>query len=496
MARYATNGGDAPFRALMDRYSGLVFHTALRSLRDPSLAQDVSQRVFVSLAKKADRVVRSEAPLPSWLHHATLLEAKAMLRSESRHVRKKEALMNAPADPPDFGNSAWQNALPHLDAAIDSLPESDRHVLLLHFVNELTFSEIAKQVGRSAAAVQKQSRRALEKLQQVLGRKGIALTIGTLTAGLTAEMSKASPVLLAPALGTSIGTTTSGLFAVKKTTIAAVSATVLLCGLPLAYQQTRIQKLEARIADNTPLAELRPRSRSADSRRPSHVSLLQRLARDLKSQETDVPRYVNAIDHVESLSNEELIALAVEAAASSMPLEDQDRIIAQIFQPLGKRNQELALDVLLEQIPRPYHAKSHNLQDLIKGVLLGYSETNPQAALAWFEKNLDAIRSLPEPEGSHGAWRETELRHSLSYGFILTDPKQAIAILRPVPSGSLNLFFNQFVNTREPSLRKGGGGYIEVVRALLPEKEVGNALGHLIQVHWVDWERSAPFAPT
>jgi RNA polymerase sigma factor (sigma-70 family) len=193
LGRYAATGGNAPFRILVDRYSGLVFHTAQRSLGDHSLAQDVSQRVFVSLAKKAGQVARSGAPLPSWLHRATLLEAKAVLRSESRHVRRKEALMNAPADPPVSDNSAWRDALPHLDAAIDSLPESDRHVVLLHFVNELTFSEIARRVGRSSAAVQKQSRRALEKLQLVLGRKGIALTIGALTVGLTTEMTKASP---------------------------------------------------------------------------------------------------------------------------------------------------------------------------------------------------------------------------------------------------------------------------------------------------------------
>jgi RNA polymerase sigma factor (sigma-70 family) len=216
LGRYSASGEDAPFRVLVDRYSGLVFHTARRTLGDAPLAEDVSQRVFVSLAKKAGQVAHSGSPLPSWLHHATLLEAKAVLRSESRHARKKEALMNAPVDPPDSGDSAWRDALPHLDDAIDALPESDRHVLLLHFVNELTHAEIARRVGRSAAAVQKQSRRALEKLQQILGRKGIALSIGVLTAGLTTEMTKAAPVILAPVLGTSIGETTTSLFAVKK----------------------------------------------------------------------------------------------------------------------------------------------------------------------------------------------------------------------------------------------------------------------------------------
>ncbi len=494
LGRYAASGGNAPFRILVDRYSGLVFHTAQRSLGDPSLAQDVSQRVFVSLAKKAAQVARSDAPLPSWLHHATLLEAKAVLRSESRHVRRKEALMNAPIDPPDSGDSAWHDALPHLDAAIDSLPESDRHVLLLHFVNELTFSEIARRVGRPAAAVQKQSRRALEKLQQVLGRKGIALTIGALTAGLTTEMTKASPVLLAPVLGASIGKTTTTVFAVKKTTIAALSATVLLCGVPLAWQQTRIGKLEARIADTVPLAELSPRSRSAGSSGHSHVSYLQRLARDLNARESDVPRYVSAVDHVESLSNDELIALALEMVASSLSFDDKETITGHVFDPLAKRDPELALDVLLKQIPDPYRGKSYRLSDLMNGILRNHSEMNPHAAMAWFEKNLDTIRSIPVPEGSHAGWRETELRHFLSYGFILSDPKQAIAILRPVPSDLLDMFLNQFVSSVEPSLRKDASGYIEVARSLLSEQEAVKAIGYLNGVHTVAWDKSKPYA--
>jgi RNA polymerase sigma factor (sigma-70 family) len=484
LRRYATTADNAAFRTLVTRYSGLVFHTARRTLGDAPLVQDVSQRVFVSLAKKAGLVARGGAPLPSWLHRATLLEAKAVLRTESRHARRKEALMNAPADPLDSGDSAWCDALPHLDEAIDALPESDRHVLLLYFVNELTHAEIARRVGRSAAAVQKQSRRALEKLQQILGRKGIALTIGALTAGLTTEMTKAAPVILAPLLGTSIGKTTTSLFAVKKTTIAAISATVLLCGVPLAYQQTRIQKLEARITDTLPLAELAPRSRPADTRGHSQASYLQRLARDLKAQSSDVPRYVSAIDHVESLSNDELMALALETVASSLSFEDQEIIIGQVFQPLAKWDPELALDVLLKHIPDAYRSKSHRVEGLMNGILRDYSETNPHAALAWFERNLGTIRSIPAREGVPEGWRETELRQALSYGFILSDPKQAIEILRPLHSDVLKMFFYQFVNSREPSLRMDASGYIDVARGLLPEQEAAKAIGRLTSVYW------------
>lgn len=164
LGRFAATGGNEVFRILVDRYSGLVFHTANRMLGNHALAQDVSQRVFVSMAKKAGPIARGDAPLPSWLHRATVLESKTMLRSESRHKRKKEALMNAPVDPHEPADSKWSDAVSQLDDLIELLPASDRDVLMLHFVNDLTFPEIARQLGRTSAAVQKQSRRALGKL--------------------------------------------------------------------------------------------------------------------------------------------------------------------------------------------------------------------------------------------------------------------------------------------------------------------------------------------
>lgn len=493
LERFVGRGDEEAFRLLVGRYSGLVFHTAFRTLNDRTLAEDVGQRVFAALAKKAAQVARGTAPLPSWLHRTTVLEAKCVRRSESRHQRKKEVLMTIPAEPREACDDTWRDALPHLDAAIDALPESDRHVLLLHFVNELTFPEIAGRVGRSAAAVQKQSRRALERLQGVLRHKGVALSLGVLTAGLTAEMAKASPVILVPALGGLTAKTTPGLFVVKKTTVAALSATALLCGVPLARQQAEIHRLEARIANATPLAEFRTSSRAAGARDMAGVSFLKRLARDLRAQNSDVPRYVGAIDHLDSLSNDELIALARETAAGSLDLLDQETIIGALFRPLAQRDPELALNTLLEQIPEPCRSQSSRVMNLMEGILRDLSEKHPDAALAWFERNLGAIRLIPLQEGLPEGIREYELRKSLSYGLILNRPEEAIRILKPVPEDSLKSHFWQYVNSREPSLRGDVRGYIAVARGVLSEREAGIAIARLAEVHRSGWDPSKPF---
>lgn len=74
---YANSRDERAFSTLAKRYSGLIYQTALRALGDTMLAEDVSQRVLGALAEKAGRLVNETAPLSSWLHRATILEAKA-----------------------------------------------------------------------------------------------------------------------------------------------------------------------------------------------------------------------------------------------------------------------------------------------------------------------------------------------------------------------------------------------------------------------------------
>lgn len=487
---FVKSGNEQAFRCLAERYSGLIFHTALRFLNDRTLAEDVAQRVLGVLAKKAAQVARGNAPLPAWLHRTTILEAKSARRSESRHHRKKEALMRAPNDSPHSSDSAWQDALPHLDAAIDTLPEADRHVLLLHFVNEMTFPEIARRLGKSAAAVQKQSRRALENLQRILGKRGVTLSLGILTAGLTAEIAKAAPVLLIPALGTlsTLGKTTTSAIVVKKTTLAAIGTTLLLCGIPLARQQASISSLEAKLKNPTDSPQLvRTSSRRATSTNPS---MPERLARDLKSQDRDVPRYRGAVEYIEELGDEGLISLIKETAMSPMTINDQMIVIARALETLADqdletgryRDPEAALNALMDHLSLEIVAAIQQSGNTLAHYLRSFSEKDGARALVWFHGHLDQIRSIPEMRGASKEQLENEIRIGLSYGLVFSNPTEAVNILRPLPSQNIIQDFDQLVRSVEPSLRKDAAGFIQVVRELLPEKDANELIGKLHQI--------------
>ena len=484
---FVKSRNEQAFRHLAERYSGLIFHTALRSLNDRTLAEDVAQRVLGVLAKKASQVSGGNAPLPAWLHRTTILEAKSARRSESRYHRKKEALMSAPNDSFHSGDSAWQDALPHLDAAIDTLPEADRHVLLLHFVNEMTFPEIARRVGKSAAAVQKQSRRALENLQRILGKRGVTLSLGILTAGLTTEMAKAGPVLLIPALS-SLGKATTSAIVVKKSTLAALGTTLLLCGIPLARQQASISDLEAKLRNTTDSPQLvRTSSRRSNS---TSLSIPERLARDLKAQDRDVPRYRGAVEYIEELGDEALISLIKETAVSAMNINDRIVVIRTALDTLADqdletgryRNPESALNALMDHLPLEMNVAILHSTNTLAHYLRSLSEKDGARALDWFQGHLDQIRSIPEMRGASKEQLENEIRIGLSYGLVFSNPTEAVNILRPLPSQNIIQDFDQLVRSVEPSLRKDAAGFIQVVRELLPEKDANELIGKLHQI--------------
>ncbi|MCX6866085.1 MAG: sigma-70 family RNA polymerase sigma factor, partial [Verrucomicrobia bacterium] len=262
---FANSRDEKAFRALANRYLGLVFHTAMRRTNHRQLSEEISQNILCALAKKASYLAKNPDRLPAWLHRATLFESSNAMSAESSQQRRK--LLQIPAESlPD--DSPWIDALPYLDAAIDKLPDTDRRVVLLHFFENRSFPGIARSLGKSTVAVQKQSQRALEKLARLLRAKGVTLTATTVATGLSAEFAKAAPLTLvqsstaAVLTGTATYSTTALtlMFAVKSKAL--IPLVVLLCALPLALQQVAISRAQTRIAQ---LQAGPPATRTANS---------------------------------------------------------------------------------------------------------------------------------------------------------------------------------------------------------------------------------------
>src|SRR5688572_21471250 len=89
LREYVDRGSDAAFTRLVERHLNLVFTTCLREVRDADLAQDVTQAVFLILARKAGGLRRGTV-LTGWLFNTARFASRNALRQQARRKAREE----------------------------------------------------------------------------------------------------------------------------------------------------------------------------------------------------------------------------------------------------------------------------------------------------------------------------------------------------------------------------------------------------------------------
>ena len=95
LREFAATESEAAFAALVARHVNLVYSVALRSIGNAHAAQEISQAVFIILARKA-KSLGAKTVLSGWLYQTTRLTAANFLRGEiRRQQREQEAYMQS-----------------------------------------------------------------------------------------------------------------------------------------------------------------------------------------------------------------------------------------------------------------------------------------------------------------------------------------------------------------------------------------------------------------
>jgi RNA polymerase sigma factor (sigma-70 family) len=192
LADYYRGGSQSAFTQLVQRHVDWVYSAALRRVRDRHLAEDVTQGVFIVLARDGRR---ARAPLSAWLYGVVRHITANALREQTRrknHEHKAAVMAQLSSPEPQFLDIS-----PHLEELVGRLRSKDRQVILLRFYERKDFPEIALQLGISEEAARKRTGRAIQKLRDAFARRKLILPAATLATMLTAHATALADANLA-----------------------------------------------------------------------------------------------------------------------------------------------------------------------------------------------------------------------------------------------------------------------------------------------------------
>jgi len=176
--RAAQAGDRGAFDRLVERHKDIVYAVAYRFAKDPDLALDLSQDVFIR-AYRGIKSFRGKSSFSTWLYRIAMNTCIDYTRKRSRSVDSlavpeevaeyagSEPIVASPPKQP--GANALSSELgEQIQKAIDLLPEYHRSVFVLYEVEGLSYKEIAEVVGCSIGTVMSRLHYARKKLRTML----------------------------------------------------------------------------------------------------------------------------------------------------------------------------------------------------------------------------------------------------------------------------------------------------------------------------------------
>src|SRR6185437_6907107 len=136
-------GSEEAFETILNRHVNLVYSTALRQVRDPDLASEVTQTTFIILARKAGRL-GSETILSGWLYRTAQFAASRAIRTEVRRRERERESVLMQTEPSE---SVWEHLAPFLDQAMAHLGTADRNAIILRYFENKTAKDVGIELG-------------------------------------------------------------------------------------------------------------------------------------------------------------------------------------------------------------------------------------------------------------------------------------------------------------------------------------------------------------
>ena len=173
LLRATARGDESAFARVYDRYSPILLGLLLRILRSRAEAEDVLQEVCLQVWQQARSFDPTRGRPFTWL--VTLTRSRAIDRLRAVDSRDRAAQRSAEEAPPDVAPRDWadEEAIRAERAeavrdALGELPEEQRQVLVLAYLEGMSQSEIAAAKNQPLGTVKTRTRAGLKRLSEAL----------------------------------------------------------------------------------------------------------------------------------------------------------------------------------------------------------------------------------------------------------------------------------------------------------------------------------------
>ncbi|MEM7028109.1 MAG: sigma-70 family RNA polymerase sigma factor [Chloroflexota bacterium] len=163
----------AAFERLVKHFQNMAIASAFALLQDKHLAQDVTQEAFITAYQKLDQL-RDPKAFPSWLHRIVLTQCHRQKRGKRVTVTPIESDDDIPVFELDPAVQLEKYELQrNILNAIDDLPEHEKDVVRLFYLQGYAIKEISRQLNLPVTTIKKRLQYARRRL-----RHTVASTLG------------------------------------------------------------------------------------------------------------------------------------------------------------------------------------------------------------------------------------------------------------------------------------------------------------------------------
>lgn len=158
-------GDPSAQRALYELTSQRVYRLLLRMTRNPQDAFDLAQEVYIKAFTRLEQF-DAAASITTWIYRIAVNEALQFLRADQRRQRRIQA--QTPRESPSRPTETIDARL-DVEAGLARLPEFERALLVLRYLEGMDYAEMARVLDRPAGTIASGLNRARRMLREAMG---------------------------------------------------------------------------------------------------------------------------------------------------------------------------------------------------------------------------------------------------------------------------------------------------------------------------------------